>query len=518
MLGTCVGTGNVWRFARIVAKVGRDDGTGAFLLLWAFFLFSWAIPLIIAEYAIGRYVRKGIVECYVAIGGERFRSLGVFTAACNGLCGFYYAVVSGWCLFYAFYFMFHELPTSDSSAQEIFDDFSGNGLPVLFLALTLLLSVLCLLWGVKSIERANAFFVPVLLVILIICFFWSITLDDAGEGLGYLFFPDFTILGSARTFIEALAQISYDTGAGSSLFLAYAVFLKQEDHVVWSAFGLPIANNVVSLLSAMTTFATTFAVLRRRHSRSGVIHILQTTGPAGTGLTFVWFPVLFEGITGGRVLCVFFFIGLYFAAVSSLLALIEVFVRPAVDWGFSRRQVTLAAHVLVFLGGLPSALSLHFLANQDFVWGAATLIMGLIEAAMIIRFGVKKFREEVINTKESKDYVRQWFVWTMQFLVPVEGTALFLWWAIEELVENPEWYNPFLRDSLATFVLQAAILFAIVYAVVFGVMHRKQRGTPSGSSRGGREEGKYVRFEMEEKSSRPATLSGDSAKRDSGHE
>ena len=53
-LGMVIGTGNIWRFPRIVAK----NGGGAFLVAWFVFLFLWSIPLLIAEFAIGKKTRK----------------------------------------------------------------------------------------------------------------------------------------------------------------------------------------------------------------------------------------------------------------------------------------------------------------------------------------------------------------------------------------------------------------------------------------------------------------------------
>ncbi|MEX2090114.1 MAG: sodium-dependent transporter, partial [Bacteroidota bacterium] len=53
VIGIAVGTGNIWRFSRIVAQ----NGGGSFLIPWVIFLFLWSIPLIIAEFAIGKYTR-----------------------------------------------------------------------------------------------------------------------------------------------------------------------------------------------------------------------------------------------------------------------------------------------------------------------------------------------------------------------------------------------------------------------------------------------------------------------------
>ena len=64
-LGIAVGTGNIWRFPRIVAQEGGEKGAGAFIIAWVVFLFLWSIPLIIAEYTLGRKHRMGVVGVFV---------------------------------------------------------------------------------------------------------------------------------------------------------------------------------------------------------------------------------------------------------------------------------------------------------------------------------------------------------------------------------------------------------------------------------------------------------------------
>jgi NSS family neurotransmitter:Na+ symporter len=44
VIGIAVGTGNIWRFPRIAAQNGSDQGAGAFLVAWVVFLFLWGLP------------------------------------------------------------------------------------------------------------------------------------------------------------------------------------------------------------------------------------------------------------------------------------------------------------------------------------------------------------------------------------------------------------------------------------------------------------------------------------------
>ena len=52
-VGAAVGTGNIWRFPREAAA----NGGGSFMIGWLLFLFAWSIPLLMAEFAIGKKTR-----------------------------------------------------------------------------------------------------------------------------------------------------------------------------------------------------------------------------------------------------------------------------------------------------------------------------------------------------------------------------------------------------------------------------------------------------------------------------
>lgn len=78
VLGIAVGTGNIWRFSRITAQNGGNEGAGAFLIARVAFLFLWAIPLIIAEYALGRKYRTGVIGTFIEAAGEKFAWMGAF--------------------------------------------------------------------------------------------------------------------------------------------------------------------------------------------------------------------------------------------------------------------------------------------------------------------------------------------------------------------------------------------------------------------------------------------------------
>ncbi|NBC18934.1 MAG: sodium-dependent transporter, partial [Bacteroidetes bacterium] len=304
VIGIAVGTGNIWRFPRIAAQNSGDGGAGAFLLAWVLFLFMWSIPLIIAEYALGRKGRKGVVGTFARIAGRRFGWMGGFVGFVATAIMFYYSVVAGWCVFYFIEMLVNPLPLTTEAADQVWTGFQTGGWPVFFHALAMTFGAFAVWKGIESIERVNKVLIPTLLVIVLIAVGRTITLPGSGDGLRFLFTPDWATLAQPRLWLEALTQNAWDTGAGWGLILTYGAYMQQRHGVVQNAFITGIGNNLVSILAAVTIFGTVFAVLGAQLSEAEVLQVMQTSGPASTGLTFIWMPQLFAEIPGGSLLAI----------------------------------------------------------------------------------------------------------------------------------------------------------------------------------------------------------------------
>ena len=96
MLGMAVGTGNIWRFPRIVAT----NGGGSFLIAWAVFLLLWSVPLLLVEFAMGRASRRGPIGAFATLIGKGYAWMGAWVAFTATAIMFYYSVVMGWTLRY----------------------------------------------------------------------------------------------------------------------------------------------------------------------------------------------------------------------------------------------------------------------------------------------------------------------------------------------------------------------------------------------------------------------------------
>jgi len=464
VLGIAVGTGNIWRFPRIAAQNAGEDGAGAFLVAWIIFLFVWSVPLIIAEYALGRKGRMGVIGTFAKIAGEKFAWMGAFVGFVATAIMFYYSVVAGWCVYYLIKMASEPLPLSAEAAQSIWGGFQSGGLPVAFHALAMGLGAVVVWNGIKSIERANLVLIPALLLIVLISVVRTLTLEGSAEGIAFLFTPDWSTLSKPKIWLEALTQNAWDTGAGWGLILTYGAYMQGRHGVVKNAIITGVGNNTVSLLAAVVIFGTVFAILGAQMSKAEVLAVMQSSGPAATGLTFIWMPQLFAKMPAGNVFAILFFLGLSFAAFSSLIAMIELSTRILVDFGIARRHAILGVCIVGFTLGVPSAINLNFFANQDFVWGVALMISGAFIAFAVIRHGATRFRTENIDNQPHDWNAGPLWDATIRFVIPTLAVVLLGWWLYQAAsVYAPDrWFDPFDPFSVMTCLTQWGVVLILL--------------------------------------------------------
>ncbi len=451
VVGVAVGTGNIWRFPRIAA----ENGGGSFLVPWVVFLFLWSIPLIMAEFAIGKRTRFGTVGSFASLLGPRFAWMGAFVGWVAIAIMFYYSVVTGWCIRY---FLTAASGQLVGSADHLgsWNSFIGSGWqPVLFHLLAASMAALVIMRGVvKGIERVNRFLIPALLALIVISAIRAVTLPGAAAGLAYLFTPDPQALLDYRVWLQALTQNAWDTGAGWGIILTYAVYMRRNEDVPLNAALIGFGNNSVSLLAGITVFCTVFALIPDQASE-----VIRQPGPANTGLTFIWIPQLFGQMPLGWLFALFFFLALTFAALSSLISMFELATRVFIDLGLSRKKALAVVYTGTALLGIPSALSIEFFINQDWAWGMALMLSGLFVSIAVISRGVDRFRREDINAEGSDIRIGKWYNLVIQYLVPAQVAILIGWWFW--VVADSRWWDPTGRESIGTCLFQWGCVLAV---------------------------------------------------------
>ena len=449
-LGMAIGTGNIWRFPRVAA----ENGGGAFLIPWLIFLFLWSIPLLMVEFAMGKSTRLGVIGAFGKALGMRYVWMGAFVAFCTTAIMFYYSVVTGWAVKYAVGSITGSLWTTEGSAY--WESFLSSGWqPILFHAVAITGTALIVGRGVvRGIEVANRILIPLLVLLLGVMAVKVLSLPRATTGLEYLFAPDFEKLADYKVWLAALSQSAWSTGAGWGLLLTYAVYMRTREDITINAFLCGLGNNSASLLSAIVIVPTVFAL------QPGATEALAVLAAGNEGLAFTWIPNLFREMTGGRVFMPVFFVALCVAAVSSLIAMVELAVRVLMDFGLERRRAIAAVAVTAFLCGIPSALSIDFFKNQDWVWGLGLMVSGAFFAFAAIRFGLERMRNEILNADGSDMHVGRWFTVFVMFLVPLEFVAMIAWWFGTTIASSSvsQWADPLGKFSVGTCLAQWAII------------------------------------------------------------
>jgi len=481
MLGMAVGTGNIWRFPRIAAQ----NGGGEFLVPWIVFLLLWSIPLLLVEFGMGRMLRAGPVRAFALLLGPGWAWMGAFIAFVATAILFYYSVVTGWTFRFGWAAIIGELP--ERQPGQLWAHYTASWWPVLTHGLAIGVGTLVVARGIRFIETVARILMPILIALVVILALRAVTLPGSEQGLTYLFHVDWGHLVRARLWLAALTQNAWDTGAGWGLALCYAAYLRESDDTALNAIVLPVANNVVSLLAGVTVICTVFSVVPRlaaeaassaqslarypelaaavsRGARITPEVVQRTIFASGNeGLTFVWIPQLMGGLPGGRALTALFFVALALAAMTSLIAMVELATRVLVDAGVRRASAVWIVGTTAFLLGLPSAISLHFLKNQDWVWGVALMLSGLFFSIAVISHGVRRFRLLQLNHAHSDVRIGAWWDLVIGILVPLEAVTLLVWWLAQARSWAPgAWLTPFAQENVGTVLVQLACVLVVL--------------------------------------------------------
>lgn len=465
LLGIAIGAGNIWRFSRVVAQ----NGGGSFIIPWIIFLFIWSIPLILAEIAMGKLTRKAPIGALSEMAGRKYGWMGAFIALVATGILFYYSVVVGWGFRYFAYSVTGAL-TKTTDHHAIWDSFSHSFQPLLFHIGSILIGCLIIYKGIANgIEKSNKILVPALLIIILIIAVRALTLPGAWNGISFFFTPHLADLKNHRIWIEALTQNAWDTGAGWGLLLVYSGYTHRKESVTVNGCLTAFGNNAVSLIMGMTIFATAFAL----ENQWGLQSLLIGEGSTNTGLTFIYIPKLFQELPGGAgvhaLFAAIFFLAFSFAALSSMLSMLQLTAQIFQELGLQRTHAILLTGGMALVLGAPSALSMAFFDNQDWVWSIGLIVNGLFIAFGVIRYGSDRFRREAINGVKGDFKIGKFYNFIIRYAIPAQGFILIGWYFYQSiLAAGSDWWNPFRIYSVGTIIFQWGIAL-----IVFLLLNKK---------------------------------------------
>ena len=511
-IGAAIGTGNIWRFPRMVGA----NGGGTFLIPWLFFLFVWSIPLVIAEFAMGKRSRVGTVGTFRIFAGKKFAWMGLWTAWISTAIGFYYAIVAGWCLKYFQLGISGGLTGDGVDTTEVWNSFLQSPMQVIAFQFLIIAITLLAIWkGAKVIEKVNVLLMTSLFVLLFMTLglsLWMDMSDGSLDGALFMFTVDPDMLMEPEVWINGLSQSAWSCSAGMGMCITYAVYMRKDEDTVLNAFTMGFANNSISIIAGLAVLSAIFAVSADP---------LTTVTNGSSAITFLALPEVFAqapgGAVGAFVMMAGFFLALSFAAITSMISTVELCVRNFVDHGYDRQKSVLITSLAIFFFGLPSALMWikldaggvafpEFLEVQDHIWGYGLMFSGLFIAFSIWKYGyvkwkkevelgkaapglsgylgvgVSAFRDDFINTGDNDLEVGRWWDICLYLAFPFLFSVLMLSYFGDMIANTEDVWNPANPKGLGIILAFWGIVAAVFIVLNKTLIQRPlYRNVPEGA-------------------------------------
>jgi neurotransmitter:Na+ symporter, NSS family len=338
--GSAIGLGAIWKFPYMTG-IG---GGGAFFLVFILFTLFIGLPILLAEFVIGRSTQKEAVAAYKTIApGSLWPWVGrMGVAACFLLLSFY-SVIGGWILIYLWYALSGKLWSEGLNFEAVFgeaisDPLLAAGAQLIFILLT----VLIVSRGVQGgLEKVNKYFMPALFIMFLALIARSLSFDDAMEGVKFFLQPDFGKM-TPDVFLYALGQSFFSLSVGVSVMVTYSSYLSKKENITKAAFSITGLTLLIALLAGLAIFPAIFS--------------FGMEPAEGPGLLFIVLPAIFSKIAFGELFFVLFLLLFFFAALTSAISMLEINVAAAGKKA-GRTKASFLFGLLIFAAGIPSALS-----------------------------------------------------------------------------------------------------------------------------------------------------------------
>lgn len=323
--GSAVGLGNLWRFPYLAAKYGG----AAFILVYVLLVITFGYTLMMTEIAIGRKTKLSPIGAYQKI--QKNSSLvGVIAVVVAALITPYYSVIGGWVIKYITLFFSGDGVTA--ATDGFFGGYIGSTTqPLIFQAVFIMLAIIIIIGGVKNgIEKMNKILMPILLVLSLFIAGYSLTLPGAIDGLKYLLIPDLSNFSIAGV-VAAMGQMFYSMSLAMGVMITYGSYMRKEENIEKCVGHIELFDTGIAILATLMIVPAVF-------SFSGGDPASLGQGP---GLMFVSLPQVFQTMPLGNVIGAVFFILVLFAAITSVVSLMEVVISTIGDKFKVKRKISI---------------------------------------------------------------------------------------------------------------------------------------------------------------------------------
>lgn len=429
--GSAIGLANIWKFPYMAYAYG-----GLTLILpYLFFMVFLAIPLFIAETAIGASAQAGPSTAFFLLGNRPriSRFFGRMTVLTGFLISSFYSVVTGWILGYAIESIFtgFQAPTC-LHAQSLWHEKLHNPLWNVGYHTIFALSCLFILQkGVKQgLEKLSRIGMPIFFICVAILCAWTSTLDGFSKALTYITSFQPIKDGSELLILVAIGHAFFTLSVGQGTLVTYGSYMKKTSTIFSSTLIIALADTLISLLSTLILLSTVFS------DPSAGSEL--TSGPS---LLFETLPTFFTHMHGGRFIAPLFFLLVFLAAITSQLSALEPMIHFLErEKNKTRKKATTLVVALSWLIGVLAAISISIPGsislNGESLFGflsftttSLMLPLGALAASIIFiqAYRAKKLIDETNRPlfHSLPRWVRSYLLWSLK-LAPISITFVFL--------------------------------------------------------------------------------------------
>ena len=425
--GCAIGLGNVWRFPYIVGKYGG----AAFVLLYLFFLLILGLPIVIAEFAVGRASQRSVAKSFDVLEpeGTKWHWYKWGAIAGNYLLMMFYTTIAGWMILYCVKMAKGDF--SGLNAEAVQGEFvSLTQDPLLMTVCMIIIGVLCFTicaGGLQNgVERITKVMMLCLLGLMIVLAVHSVFLEGGQEGIIFYLKPDFHRLveaGLGEAVFAAMGQAFFTLSIGIGALAIFGSYIGKERRLTGEAISVTVLDTFVALMAGFIIFPACFAY--------GV------EAGSGPSLIFITLPNVFNAMAGGRIWGFCFFLFMSFAAISTVVAVFENIMSFTMDMtGCSRKKAAICNGIAIVILSMPCILGFNVLSGfeplgagsnildlEDFIVSNNILPLGslvyLLFCTTKYGWGFDKFSEEA-NSGEGirlPKAVRGYMTWILPLIV-----------------------------------------------------------------------------------------------------
>lgn len=399
-IGSAVGMGNIWRFPMLVSTWGGLT----FLLPYFVFVILIASTGVIGEFSLGRAGGAGPMgsfgkctelRCGNRKIGERIGYIPILGSLALAIG---YTCVMGWIFKYTFMAFSGGLFGMGQDIDAIAGTFVGTASAWganLWIGVAIVVSFGIMSFGIAGgIEKANKFMMPVLFILFVALGIYVFTLPGSSDGYSYILTLNPKGLADPKLWIYAFGQAFFSLSVAGNGSVIYGSYLSKDECIPSSARNVAIFDTLAALLAAFV-----------------IIPAMATGGAqlsdGGPGLMFIYLVNVINGMVGGRVVGIVFFVCVTFAGLSSIINLYEAPVAFLQE-KFKLRRVPATAVIHVI--GCAVALCIQAIVSQwmDVVSIYICPLGALLAAIMFFWVGGKKFVLESVNLGARKP-IGGWF-------------------------------------------------------------------------------------------------------------